>query len=103
MENTYLKVVTSTREMAGKGAPRNTVFGVLGHTMESSMTKSLGGLVEKSSGGKVKKGVAESVSKEPKNTENKILGPKSHTAIPGSHMGQVPYAGYYMKAVGERL
>lgn len=105
---TYLEVVDSPRMMKGKGAPRSTIFGVLGRTTAeySSMSKSLGGLVNKTTGGKVKKGVVESEKKAERrtgNTEHSILGAKSKTAIPGVHQGQVPYAGAYMKDVGARL
>jgi hypothetical protein len=101
---TYLEVVDSPRMMKGKGAPRSTIFGVLGRTTAeySSMSKSLGGLVNKTTGREVKKGVVVPESRA-KNTEHSILGAKSKTAIPGVHTGQVPYAGAYMKDVGKAL
>jgi hypothetical protein len=88
--------------MRGEGAPRQTVFGVLGKTMESPLTKTLGGLVEESTKVNAPK-VAVRASKEPKNTDHHILGKAAKTHIPGSHMGQVPYAGQYMSHVGARL
>jgi hypothetical protein len=35
-------------------------------------------------------------------TEHGRFG-KNSTEIPGCHMGQVPYAGYFMKSVGKAL
>jgi hypothetical protein len=78
------------------------VFGVLGRTMESDKMKSLGGLVQESTKTRAPK-VAVSASKEPKNTDRKILGPSAKTHIPGGHQGQVPYAGQWMSKVGPRL
>lgn len=101
-ELNYLKIVDMPRRMEGKGAPRQTVFGVLGRTMEDPYTKSLGGLVKESTKVTAPK-VAVKASKEPKNTERHILGKASKTRIPGVHQGQVPYAGQYMSNIGARL
>lgn len=101
-EVSYLKVVDMPRRMAGEGAPKQTVFGVLGRTMESPRMKSLGGLVEESTKVSAPK-VAMKASSEKKNTDRKILGAPAKTHLPGSHMGQVPYAGQYMSHVGSRL
>lgn len=98
----YLKVVDMPRRMSGKGAPRQTVFGVLGRTMETSMAKSLGGLVKESTKVSAPK-VSEKASAEKKNTDRKIIGAAAKTHIPGVHMGQVPYAGQYMTHIGARL
>lgn len=98
----YLSVVDNPRRMGGKGAPEPTIFGVLGRTMYDSSNKTLGGLVQESTPVKAPK-VAMPASKESKNTERHIIGKASKTHIPGSHMGQVPYAGAYMATVGARL
>ncbi len=104
MHNTpYLHVVDEPRMMAGKGAPRQTVFGVLGHTMESSEMKSLGGLVrETKTSGPIPKGeVIHSASKL--STERHITGPAAKTRISGEHYGQIPYPGKFMGHKGERM
>jgi hypothetical protein len=101
--NPYLHVVGEPREMKGKGAPRSTVFGVLGHTEMSPLSKSLGGLVKDSKVGKLQKGT---VIKHPDghmNSDRHIVGPASKTHIPGSHFGMVPYPGHYMSAKGASL
>lgn len=106
MEQSYTKVMDSPRAMKGKGAPQPTVFGVLGKTKMDSETKSLGGLVRQTTGGKSGKGTVVSeraAEKSMGNTEHHILGTKGKTALPGSHYGQVPYAGAYYKAVGAAL
>jgi hypothetical protein len=98
----YLHVVDEPRVMKGPGAPRQTVFGVLGHTKDDSEMKSLGGLVRDTRDKKVHKGEVEKVS--PKlMTERHITGPASKTKIPGAHYAQVPYPGKFMSDVGGRL
>lgn len=101
-ELNYLKIVDMPRRMRGEGAPRQTVFGVLGKTMESPMMKSLGGLVQESTKVSAPK-VAMKASSEKKNTDHHIIGKAAKTHIPGAHMGQVPYAGQYMSHLGSRL
>ena len=98
----YLKVIDNPRRMAGEGAPQPTIFGVLGRTMYESQSKSLGGLVKESTNVKAPK-VAEKASSVSKNTERHIIGKPAKTHIPGSHMGQVPYAGVHMTVVGGAL
>lgn len=98
----YLRVVDNPRRMKGEGAPTPTIFGVLGRTMYDSKTRTLGGLVHESTNVKAPK-VAEKASSVPKNTERHIVGKPSKTHIPGVHMGQVPYAGVHMSAVGGAL
>ena len=97
-----MEVVENPRRMAGKGAPRDTTFGVIGHTNEDPMMRSLGGLV---------KATTTPGTKAPKThklmrmdlTEHHIAGHENKTFIPGSHQGQVPYPGHYMKLVGGKL
>lgn len=97
----YLKVVDRPRAVKAPG-PQSTVFGVLGHTRESGMTRMLNGLVISTTPGaesKEKKEV-EKVGKHMHNSERKILGHAAKTHIPGAHMGQVPYAGKFMSMMG---
>jgi len=98
----YLEVVDEPRMMRGEGAPRSTVFGVLGRTIESPKMKSLGGLVHKAPGAKISAGTVEH---HPKlvHTERRITGPAAKTHISGEHYGQVPYPGAYMAHLGKRL
>lgn len=97
----YLDVVDAPRQMKGKGAPRDTVFGVLGHTKEDPKMRSLGGLVHHTASAPVKKGTLE----KPRafHTERDITGPASKTHVPGAHFGQTPYAGVYMSNLGHAL
>lgn len=97
----YLKVVDRPRAVKEPG-PQPTVFGVLGHTKESGMTRMLNGLVVETTPRKVQADV-EKVTKDMKNSERKILGAASKTHIPGAHMGQVPYAGMYMSMMGKEV
>lgn len=103
MNTPYLQVVESPVRMAGKGAPRDTTFGVLGHTKFDSMNRVLGGLVPdtKTSGAKPKDKVHK-VMKHLDLTEHHITGHNA-TFIPGAHAAQVPYPGKYMKEVGKKL
>ena len=100
-QQSYLEVADPARQMDGEGAPRSTVFGVLGRTKETPMSKTLGGLVEKAPDHKAMKGTVEKA--RGMHTERDILGNVSKTNIPGKHMGQVPYAGAFMSHLGERL
>ncbi len=100
-ETPYLQVVESSMRMAGEGAPRDTTFGVLGHTKDSSLTRSLGGLVEN----------AKPSGKMPKHFKLKghmdmsehNIASGNKTFIPGAHSAQVPYAGKFLKMVGSKL
>ena len=98
----YLEVVEAPRRMKGKGAPRDTVFGVLGHTTVDPHARSLGGLMITTTKGASPVKSAQKASVR-KNTEKHLLGGKHATAIPGVHHGQIPYAGHYMKAVGGEM
>ena len=95
----YLNVVDQPRMMKGKGAPRSTVFGVLGRTVEEPLAKSLGGLVEHSATAGINKGTLSPLM----NTERHIAGKASKTHVPGAHYAQIPYPGEYMSALGKRL
>jgi hypothetical protein len=102
----YVSVADPRLAMRGKGAPRSTVFGALGvgggaNQFVGGGAKSLGGLVVDT---KTKGAHHDDVisDKHAYATEHGYYM-KNHTEIPGVHMGQVPYAGAYMKAVGTRL
>lgn len=105
----YLELSNDPRiQMAGKGAPRSTIYGALGRTQESDGLgfKALGGLVrDTKTGMQLGAGtyMSEAAALREGQTEKKILGRPSRTSLPGQHYGQVPYAGYYMKALGKRL
>lgn len=93
----YLHIVDMPRRMAGVGAPRGTVFGVLGKTKMSSESRVLGGLVrETTKGAPVPEHMK--AKRASKNTEHHIIGAPSKTHISGEHFGQVPYPGAFMGA-----
>lgn len=97
----YLQVVGMPREMGGLGAPKPTVFGVLGHTKIEPYSRTLGGLVSitRTSGEPAPKVLkAKGV-----HSEHNIAGKAAKTHIPGSHMGQVPYAGRFMSEQGKMV
>lgn len=98
----YLEVVESPRRMGGKGAPRDTLFGIIGHTKDSGAMKSLGGLVIGTTKGASAAKSAHPVHKHP-DTEHNLTAGTHKTALPGVHYGQIPFAGAYFKAVGSRL
>jgi hypothetical protein len=97
-----MEVVENPRRMAGKGAPRDTTFGVIGHTKMDPFMRSLGGLVKETTTPGAKMPMTHKLMKMDL-TEHKIAGHQNKTFIPGQHQGQVPYAGQYMKLVGGRL
>ena len=98
----YLEVVDMPRKMSGRGAPRDTVFGVLGHTMFDPMTRSLGGLVKDSKASAPAPPTMKATSKEAV-TEHKIAGAPAKTKIPGAHYAMSPYPGRFMSEEGKRL
>ena len=81
-----------------KGVVEPTLFGVIGKTKMDPYTRTLSGLVFKTTGGRVPE--VEPVGKEKKNTEYHILGAKSKTPLPGAHYGAVRYAGKFYGHVG---
>ena len=102
METPYLKVVDQPRMMKGKGAPRSTVFGVLGRTKYDSYSKSLGGLVNKAPGERFGSGTV--IHKAGRiTTERNTAGAPSKTPMPGAHYGQIPYPGVFQSHKGDRL
>ena len=102
----YLDTAQERLAMKGKGAPRSTLFGVLGRTKLDPYSRSVGGLViTTTSGTKAPQheSEAKALKEHPGNTERHILGPASKTRIPGVHYGQVPYAGKYRSEVGKMV
>lgn len=101
-EMPYLHVVDMPRMMAGKGAPRSTVFGVLGRTKESGGMRILGGLVKDAPpSAPLPKG---HLMEHPRgHTERNIIGPAAKTHIAKTHYGQIPYAGKFYGPAGEKV
>ena len=94
----YMNVVDGKYMM--KGGVRDTLFGLIGRTSDYSDVKSLGGLVAHKPDGKVPSGLKK---ERVADATERHIGGKNATAIPGAHTGQVPFAGVYMKAVGNKL
>lgn len=101
-KNPYLQVVGQTREMEGTGAPRQTVFGVLGQTIESSDMKSLGGIIRNTTSNPSSPYVMVA-SGVKHNTERDIIGAKSKSSYAPSNYGHIPYPGKYNTRAGGRL
>jgi hypothetical protein len=94
----YMKNNSMRYEMAGKGAPKPTIFNVIGETKYDPLTRSLGGLVKDTKTNvKVKDPLQRASGFQ---TENCIVG-KNASKVPGRHMGQVPFAGKFLYNVGE--
>lgn len=93
----YMSVVDGKYMM--KGGVRDTLFGLIGTTKGHSEVKALGGIVD---GGSPSAPKPSGLKKKMMKTENGIEG-KNATKIPGSHTGQVPFPGKYMKTVGTKL
>lgn len=83
-----------------KGGKDHTLFGLIGATRNYTLDRSLGGLVHHTADAPKPTGVKK--EKVADMTERHIGG-KNATAIPGSHHGQVPYPGVFMKKVGSKL
>ena len=98
-----LKVLTSARQMRGEGAPKPTLFGVLGMTKYDSSNKSLGGLIMTSTKNASPADSAEPIKQVKRQTDHHLEGAGHATAVSGQHYGQVPYAGKYMKPLGSRV
>jgi hypothetical protein len=88
--------------MKGKGAPRSTVFGVLGRTMEEPEAKSLGGLVRHTADAKIQPGTVKHDAAR-LNTERHIAGKAAKTTTSGAHYGQILYPGAFMGHRGDEL
>jgi hypothetical protein len=94
----YMKVSEGKYHM--KGGVTDTLFGLIGSTTGQSHQKTLGGLVSVPATGKVPSDLKS--GKVAVATE-KHIGGKNASAVSGSHYGQVPYAGRYMKKKGAKL
>ena len=94
----YMSVVEGKYMM--KDGVQDTVFGLIGSTVDNSSTQTLGGLVGHKPDGKVPSGLKK--EKVADATERHIGG-KNATAIPGAHTGQIPFAGRFMKTVGKKF
>ena len=94
----YMSVIDGKYAM--KGGPRDTLYGLIGTTTGYSNVKSLGGTVEHKADGKVPSGLKK---EKVADRTDRSIGGKNATAIPGVHMGMVPYPGVYMKAVGNKV
>jgi len=88
--------------MGGVGAPRSTVFGAIGRTKMDPYAKSLGGLIEHTTPGKMPR-VTMPESRAPLNSDHCIIGPAAKTRVPGQHYGQVPYPGVFRSHLGARV
>ena len=99
----YLSVINEPYNMSGKGAPRDTVFGVLGRTKMDPYQKSLGGLVQDTRDRNKKTPQHVSTKSVAGETDRHLPGPAPKTYIPGAHYGMVPYPGMYQSQVGARL
>lgn len=94
----YVEPGVPVKQMAGKGAPKQSIFGVIGKTKTDTYTKSLGGLVTDT---KVNHYKDPAFKPKGMNTEYGILGPNA-TKISGHHFGQVPYEGRFMARLGPK-
>lgn len=100
----YVRFIpTPSREMAGKGAPRSTTFGVMHQTKNDPFSKSLGGLVHDTKDLSPEKPGTIRKADHKIETERDILGNIGKTQVAKNSYGQVPYAGKYMTERGERL
>jgi hypothetical protein len=91
--------------MAGKGAPRSTVFGAIGRTKADPYMRSLGGLIIETTRGPKDKPVMgeKTAARALGNTEHHILGKAAKTHVPGAHYGQIPYAGKFRSHEGKMM
>ena len=98
----FLKKSVAIRRMGGKGAPVQTLPGVMGAQKQDSYMRSVGGLIVDT----------KHLGPTPPHFSNMMAyaterGAVSHSApatkVSGQHFGQVPYAGPYMGDLGERM
>lgn len=90
------------RRMSGSGAPKPTVYGVIGMTRDDGLTRSLGGLVKDTASGKIQPGTLQKNARLI-HSERGITGNISRTHVPGAHYAQIPYPGPYMAHEGHRV
>ena len=94
----YLHVSSGETEMAG--GRKDTLFGLIGQTRDYDLQKSLGGIITHTASGPKPTGIKK--EKVADHTEHHIGG-ANKSKIPGSHMGQVPYPGFYLYTKGSRV
>jgi len=87
-------------KFAMKGGKDHTLFGLIGATRNYLLDRSLGGLVQHTASGPKPSGVKK--EKVADMTERHIGG-ENKSVVPGSHHGQVPYAGKFMYSKGSSL
>jgi len=99
----FLKKSVAIRRMGGKGAPVETLPGVMGHQVQSAYARSLGGLISdtKHLGGPLPKVFSDKIAFETDKCVIQHSAPASH--IPGQHYGQRLYPGPFCYHQGERL
>jgi hypothetical protein len=102
----YLAVQNPKMMMAGKDAPRSTVFGALGigggaGAFVGGGSKSLGGLVRDTKTKAKAKDMVVS-DKHAYKMEHGRYG-KNATHVPAAHWGMVPYPGFYRSALGAKV
>jgi hypothetical protein len=101
-EGGFLKKSVAIRRMGGKGAPVQTIPGVMGAQMQDSYMRSLGGLiVDTKHLGPTPSHF--SVDRASHTERGAISHSAPHTKVSGQHYGQVLYAGAYMGDLGERI
>ena len=93
----YLHVYDGKFEM--KDGPKDTLFGLIGATKNYRLDRTLGGIVKRPCDAPMVSGLKR--EKVADHSERSIGG-KNATKLPGAHFGQVPYPGFYMKALGDR-
>ena len=87
-------------KFAMKGGKDHTLFGLIGATRNYLVDRSLGGLVQHTASAPKPSGVKK--EKVADMTERHIGG-ENKSVVPGSHHGQVPYAGKFMYTTGSKL
>ena len=100
MPHQFVKKVPAIRQMGGKGAPKQSIPGVIGATMEDSYQRSLGGLIVNTKD----LGPKPSDLRVPFMTEKgAVCVTAPATKMSGQHYGQIPYPGVYYGQLGQRL
>jgi hypothetical protein len=83
-----------------KGGKDHTLFGLIGATRNYLLDRSLGGLVHHTADAPKPTGIKK--EKVADMTERHIGGPNK-SVVPGTHHGQIPYAGQFMYKKGSSL
>jgi hypothetical protein len=96
-------VPTPSRNMAGKGAPKSTTFGVIHQMKNDPYTRSLGGLVQDTKDLSPEKAGTMMKASPRMFTERDILGNVGKTQVAKVSYGQVPYAGRFMTEAGHKM